>query len=312
MSERDTDNASEPTPAAAFWLTLAAPGLGHLQAGVRRRALWTAAIPLALMAAAVIAAMLPPVSLPILQLMAAPIVALPLFVLAAAFDATRQARRAEGCARLTMGSPVLPALGIVAWIAALAVFGWLLLSVSSIGFFRVADSRMAPTLLDGDRVVVWRGYYRDHLPERGDLAVVITPGSDRPRIMRILGLPGDSLISVLGTLTINGEAIERTRIGDFGWRDVAGLHRTAPRYEERLPGGDTYSIVQSAEGMFRGTLLGASLKIPVGDYFVIGDNRDETESSWDFGFLPGPVLSDRPTVVIGSRDRSRIGRSVQP
>ncbi|HEM45692.1 MAG TPA: hypothetical protein ENO23_01475 [Alphaproteobacteria bacterium] len=89
MSERDTASASKPTPAAAFWLTLAAPGLGHLQAGVRRRALWAAAIPLALMATAVIAAMLPPVSLPVLLLMAAPIVALPLFVLAAAVGAMR-------------------------------------------------------------------------------------------------------------------------------------------------------------------------------------------------------------------------------
>lgn len=301
------------SPAKIFWLTLAAPGLGHLAGGNRGRARWAAAGTLALLALAVIAATLPPVNLPVLVLMAVPLVALPVFVLAAGFDAAREAARNEGAGPpMALATPPLAVLGIVAWVVEIAACVGLALWLSNTGVYTVADDHMAPTLLGGDRVVVWRDYYRDHLPERGDVAVVMTPESHEPRIMRIIGLPGDSLLSVLGTLTVNGKAIEQTRIGDFGWRDSASMHRSAPRYEETLPGGRTYEVLQSAEGLFRGTLLGASLRIPDGDYFVIGDNRDETKSSWDFGFLPGLVLSDRPTVIIGSGDRSRIGRTIQP
>lgn len=301
--------AASTRPSKAFLLTFLAPGSGHYYVGSRRRGGAVAVITAAILGLAILFAALPPVNFPLLLLMTSPLVALLAFLLAAGLDAVRLANSGATRPADANGTAVI---GAALWLAALVGTAALAIGASKAGTFDITDNRMAPTLMDGDRVVVWRDYYRDRLPERGDLAVVMTPGADRPRIMRIVGLPGDSLLSVLGTLTINGKAIERRRIGDFGWRDASGMHRNAPRYEETLPGGRTYEILQSTEGMFRGALLGASLKIPDGDYFVIGDNRDETESSWEFGFLPGLVLSDRPTVVIGSDDRSRIGRSVRP
>jgi signal peptidase I len=240
--------------------------------------------------------------------MAFSVLAIPLFQLAAGIDAARHAAQSPAAG----GSPDLFMIGTVIWLAALATFAGLLYAVTSLNSIVVGDDDMAPTLLQGDRLATWKDYYRDRLPERGDVAVVLLPGMTEPRAMRILGLPGDSLLSVLGALTVNGEAIGRERLGDFSWRDAAGTHRNAARWRETLPGGAAYEILQSAEGMFGGTLLGASLRIPDGSYFVIGDNRDDTQSSWDFGFLPGEVLSDRPTVILGSSDRSHIGRSVQP
>ncbi len=297
-----------PKPGLAILMTVLGPGLGHLYAGDRQRGATIALAVFLLMVLAIVLAMLPPANLPVLLLMGLPLVAIPLVQVGAAVDAARIAKRRAS----TGGSTELYVIGAVVWIAALATFAGLLSAVTSLRSIEIVTDDMAPTLLQGDRVLTWRGYYATHLPQRGDVAVVLLPGIDEPRVMRIIGLPGDNLVSIVGVLTLNGEAIDRERAGDFSWRDGVGVHRNAPRWRETLPGGPSYDILLSAEGMLKGVLLGASLRIPDGSYFAIGDNRDDTESSWDFGFLPGEVLSDRPTVIIGSSIRSRIGRSVQP
>jgi signal peptidase I len=306
-------DSNKPSAGTAFLLSLVAPKQGHRYAGRAKRgqAAWMGM--LALLGLSVALAMLPPVNLPALILMALPPLALVLWWLASAVWAALAAGKAapEGD-ESAPASPVLIAVeGVVNLIllSAAAVFFY---SLSSAGVFTTPSDDMAPTTLEGDLLVTWKDYYKDRLPERGDLAVVQLPGVEGHRIMRIIGLPGDSLLTVLGVLNINGEAVGRDSDGDFGWRDAGGTHRNAPSYIETLPGGASYRILQSAEGMFKGTLLGASLRIPDGHYFVIGDNRDQSKSSWDFGMLPGLVMSDRPTVILSSSRPSLVGRSVQP
>jgi signal peptidase I len=302
-----------PRPISAFLLTLVSPGLGHRYAGAKRRGRSVHVITASLMGLAVVFAMLPPVNLPVLILMMLPLLALPAWLVVAGIGAAMEARDAgrQG-APAGVDSIVPVATGIVVFLIEIGVLAALLSSLSNIGGLTVRNDDMAPTLLEGDWVVTWPDYFENHLPARGDVAVVLLPGLSKPQIMRIIGLPGDSLLSVLGVLALNGEPIGRERAGNFGWRNAGGVHRSAPRWRETLPGGPEYDILQSVGGMFRGSLLSASLRIPDGTYFVIGDNRDETPSSWDFNFLPGEVLSDRPTVILNSQDRGRIGRSVQP
>lgn len=302
-----------PKAFKAFLLTLAAPGLGHRYAGDAGRGRIVHMIGLALMGLAVALVMLPPVNLPVLILMALPLLALPVWFVAAAIDAAVLAgRRKPEHPPLAQGSPVMVATGIVVNLVEIAGLVVLVFSLSSMGRITTPNEDMAPTTLEDDFVVTWKDYYRDRLPERGDVAVVQLPGVEGERIMRIVGLPGDNLLSVLGVLSINGEPVGRDGDGDFSWRDAGGTHRNAPRYIETLPGGASYRILQTAEGMFKGTLLGASLRIPDGHYFVIGDNRDSSKSSWDFGMLPGLVLGDRPTVILSSSLGNLMGRSLQP
>ncbi len=306
-------DSNRPSPGIAFLLALVWPPLGYRYSGRPRLGQIAHMVWLALLGLGIAVAMLPPVNLPVLILMALPPVGLVVWWLAGAAGAAVQAGKGQGgTAPRGLGSPVLLLVGAIVSAAEVCGAALLAYSLTPAGIVTTPNDDMAPTLLEGERILTWKDYYKDRLPERGDVAVVRLPGIDGPRIMRIVGLPGDSLIGVLGVLTINGEAVGRQRDGDFSWRDAGGTHRNAPRYRETLPGGTAYGILQSAEGMLRGTLLGANLRIPDGHYFAIGDNRDRTASSWDFGFLPGLVLSDRPTVILSSPVGSRIGRSVQP
>lgn len=307
MSEEPADGHNRPQAVRAFLLTFVAPGLGHRYAGDHKRGQIMHMISFGLLGLAVALAMLPPANLPILILMALPLLALPFWLIGAGIAAAAAARRAER-EPVALMAPLWAAI----WLAEYATCIALIVTLSGMGAFTTPNDDMAPTTLEGDFVVTWKNYYKDHLPERGDVAVVQLPGIEGDRIMRIVGLPGDSVVAVLGVLTINGEAIGRESDGDFSWRDAGGVHRNAPRYIATLPGGASHRILQSAEGMLTGLLLGASLRIPDGHYFVIGDNRDNGESSWDFGMLPGLVLGDRPTVILSSSRSSLIGRSVQP
>ena len=296
-----------PRALTAFLLTFVAPGLGHRYAGDHQRGQIMHMISFALLGLAVVLFLLPPVNLPVLMLMVLPLVGLPFWLIAAGIGAAAAARRAEQVSA-TLMIPLWAAI----WVAEIVICGAMILSLSSIGDITTPNDDMAPTTLAGDFVITWKDYYKDRLPERGDVAVVQLPGVKGDRIMRIVGLPGDTLLSVLGVLSINGEPVGREGDGDFSWRDQAGTHRNATRYRETLPGGASYRVLQSAQGMFSGTLFGASLRIPDGHYFAIGDNRDSSKSSWDFGMLPGLVLSDRPTVILSSSRGSLIGRSIQP
>ena len=304
----ETVDTGKPRPGKAFKLSLLAPGLGHLYAGAPRVARPVAAVALSLLAVAVIAAMFPPTNLVVLVAMLLPLIVIPFIQIVAGIDAARKCREATAAG----GSPVLFYSMGAGWIAAIILALGLSAAISDIGTFYTPNDDMAPTTLEGDFLVTWKDYYDAHLPERGDVTVVQLPGVEGDRIMRIIGLPGDNLLSVLGVLSINGAPIGRDGDGDFSWRDAGGTHRNASRYMETLPGGASYRILQSPEGMFTGTLFGASLRIPDGHYFVIGDNRDSSKSSWDFGMLPGLVLSDRPTVILSSSLSSLTGRSVQP
>lgn len=314
MSDGPAESGSgEPKAIKSFLLSLAAPGLGHRYAGNRKRGQIVHMVGLALMGLAVAFAMLPPANLAMLILMALPLLALPVWFVVSSIDAAIEAGRGKSeQPPLGQGSPVMVAAGTVINLVEIAGLAFLLFSLSSIGAFTTPNDDMAPTTLEGDYVFTWKDYYDDHLPERGDVTVVQLPGVEGDRIMRIIGLPGDNLLSVLGVLSINGAPIGRDGDGDFSWRDASGTHRNASRYMETLPGGASYRILQSPEGMFTGTLFGASLRIPDGHYFVIGDNRDSSKSSWDFGMLPGLVLGDRPTVILSSSLSSLVGKSVQP
>ena len=307
-------DGNKPSPGKAFLLGLVAPGLGYHYAGNGRKAFSILSFAIVFAGLGVALSLLPPFNLVALLLMILPALSLIALSVAAGIGAAIETSL-RNQAETAPGGDAKPAgvrVGLAVYFLMLAAYAAFLVISPNIGTITTPNDDMAPATLEGDFVVTWKDYYRDRLPERGDVAVVKLPGVEGDRIMRIVGLPGDSLLGVLGVLTINGQAVGRSADGDFAWRDAGGTHRNASRYIESLPGGASYAILQSAEGMFRGTLLGANLRIPDGHYFVIGDNRDNSKSSWDFGMLPGLVLGDRPTVILSSSLSSLIGKSVQP
>ena len=117
--------------------------------------------------------------------------------------------------------------------------------------FRVVGASMEPSLHDGEYLIVNKLVYRFRSPQRGDIVVFAFPGDEaRDFIKRIVGLPGDKVRIVKGRLKINGKRVKEPYL------DNRSFSSWGPK------------------------VLGES------EYFVLGDNRDNSSDSRNWGMLP--------------------------
>ncbi len=190
--------------------------------------------------------------------------------------------------------------------------------------FNIPSSSMVPTLLVGDYLFVSKtsyGYSRYSLPfglplipgriyftppERGDVAVFKLPrDNETDYIKRIIGLPGDRIQVTDGRLHINGEVVERKRIGEYVMRNKRGDFRSMPLYIETLPGGRSHRIIEMSDGAQMDNT--EEYLVPEGHYFAMGDNRDNSMDSRvqaGVGFVPEVNLVGRAERLFFSQDGS--------
>ena len=171
--------------------------------------------------------------------------------------------------------------------------------------FRIPSGSMMPTLLVGDFILVNKFAYGLRLPvvhtrildtgrpERGDVAVFRFPR--RPSedyIKRIVGLPGDRVAFRDKRLYINGERVPVEILGRYEG-DGAGEAMTGARLLEERLGGVHHRILEWPE---RPTPQG-EVEVPEGMYFVLGDNRDNSNDSRFWGFVPEGNLVGRAMLI---------------
>lgn len=177
--------------------------------------------------------------------------------------------------------------------------------------FSIPSSSLFPNLVPGDYVLVsktaygygrysfpfgmasFSGRFWSHAPERGDIAVFVLP-SNTPvdYVKRVIGLPGDRIQMKNGTLWINGAAVPRAAV------DVPAEYRSGNGetfWRETLPNGRSYVISELRDdGEADNT---EEYIVPADHYFVLGDNRDNSQDSRylsQVGYVPldnfiGPV-----------------------
>jgi signal peptidase I len=191
--------------------------------------------------------------------------------------------------------------------------------------FNIPSGSMKSTLLVGDYLFVSKmsyGYSRHSFPmglmglnlfsgrifgdqpKRGDIVVFKLPrDNSTDYIKRLVGLPGDEIQMRGGVLYINGAAVPKRRVGDFVTRDDDGAPRRIPQFEETLPNGVTYKVLDAEpNGPFDNT---GTFKVPAGHYFMMGDNRDNSTDSraqWGVGFVSYENLVGRAEIIFFSAE----------
>jgi len=188
--------------------------------------------------------------------------------------------------------------------------------------FNIPSGSMIPTLLIGDYLFVSKysyGYSRYALPvdiglfsgrifsqspERGDVAVFRQPPTNREDfIKRIVGLPGDRIQMIGGVLQINGKAVDKQRIEDHIEPGFRGQNRIIPQYRETLPNGVSY-IVRETLGDNGPVDNTREFLVPEGHYFAMGDNRDDSNDSRNWGTVPLENFVGRAEILFFSTDGS--------
>jgi signal peptidase I len=158
---------------------------------------------------------------------------------------------------------------VAAVLVALAVQAWLVKP------YRIPSESMLGTLRPGDRVLVNRAVYHLHQPRRGDVVVFRYPRDPAVVfIKRIVGVPGDVLEVRDGRLYVNGERPREPYV-----------HRTSGRADP--------TVAQAA--IAGSTLhdpwsLAEPYRVPAGEYFVMGDNRTDSDDSRDWGTVPRAAI----------------------
>lgn len=191
--------------------------------------------------------------------------------------------------------------------------------------FRIPSGSMMPTLLVGDFILVNKFSYGVRLPvihnkifdldgpERGDVAVFRWPRDPRlDYIKRVVGLPGDRIRYVDKELFINGQLINKA---------LDGQYHGAGRYKQR----SEFEFTEDLLGVKHQILLNRDRRnldgeyvVPDGHYFVMGDNRDNSNDSRFWGFVPEENLVGRAILIWmnwdfseSSVDFSRIGTMIR-
>lgn len=166
--------------------------------------------------------------------------------------------------------------------------------------FNIPSGSMKPTLEVGDFLFVSKptyGYSRASLvypftrmnmhgrilssrgPARGEVVVFKDrKDGNKDYIKRVIGLPGDEIRMIGGHLNINGEPVKKQFIGMFDTDCDHFKHTQAPRYRETLPNGVAY-VVQECHGDEGNLDLVGPYRVPEGHYFMMGDNRDQSQDS---------------------------------
>ena len=130
-------------------------------------------------------------------------------------------------------------------------------------------------------------------PQQGDVVVFRHPVSGRDYIKRLIGIPGDKVQMKNGQLVINGQAVEQKPDGVFEEiMEPQGAFGNRPRcangavgmggicekqrFAETLPNGVTYTTLNIGKQSLDNTGI---FTVPEGEYFFIGDNRDNSTDS---------------------------------
>jgi signal peptidase I len=174
--------------------------------------------------------------------------------------------------------------------AVIAILLALVIRTFVVQAFKIPSGSMIPTLHVGDHILVNKFIYGVKIPfvrktlipvskpEREDVIVFIYPrDKSKDYIKRVIGLPGDRIEIIDDTVLINGQEYD----------DVHGVYMSQGKGLDRSGSQYRYGPVT----------------VPPGRYFVLGDNRDNSQDSRFWGFVPEDYIKGEAFIIYWSWPR---------
>jgi signal peptidase I len=190
--------------------------------------------------------------------------------------------------------------------------------------FKIPSGSMLPTLLVGDLILVNKYHYGVRLPvvnkkiianndpQRGDVVVFRYPrDTSIDYIKRVVGVPGDEVVFKNQRLSLNGQDVPLEALPPPGFYDEETM-RHYPEFKEKL-GSVEHRILVNLQGQAfygsddriafpfrencRYSAEGVACKVPPGHYFMMGDNRDNSQDSRFWGFVPDENIVGRAFLI---------------
>jgi signal peptidase I len=185
----------------------------------------------------------------------------------------------------------------------------------------VPTGSMKPSILEGDRIYVNKLAYDLKVPfttwhvaewdspERGEVVVFYSPQDGVRLVKRVVGVPGDVLEMRNNKLYVNGkpaayESLDSATVAEI-LRQMGPGASSADFYSESVDGRKHPMMLQPwGDRRFFGPVT-----VPPGKYYMMGDNRDNSNDSRYYGFVDRGQIVGRASRVVLSLDP---GRSYKP
>jgi signal peptidase I len=190
--------------------------------------------------------------------------------------------------------------------------------------FKIPSGSMIPTLLVGDLILVNKFHYGvrlpvinrkivdNHDPQRGDVVVFRYPkDTSIDYIKRVVGVPGDEVSFREQQLFVNGKPAPLEALPAPGYYDEDTL-RYYPQFRETLGKAAHQILINPQFKPFYGpedqitfphrencrySAEGVTCRVPPGNYFMMGDNRDNSQDSRFWGFVPDENIVGKAFLV---------------
>lgn len=175
----------------------------------------------------------------------------------------------------------------------------------------VPSGSMQPTILCGDVVFINKLAYDLRVPfttarlahwaepARGDVVVCFAPDDGTRLVKRVIGQPGDTIELRNEILYVNGTPAPYAPLAaeSRGVRDLDPAERNAAVFARETLGQHSHAVMALPGRPALRTF--APVRVPEGQYFMMGDNRDDSRDSRYFGFIPrAEIIGEAKAVVI--------------
>lgn len=184
--------------------------------------------------------------------------------------------------------------------------------------FRIPSGSMRPTLLEGDFIIVNKFAYGLHFPflddheiptgkpNRGEVVIFkhMKHGESMDMIKRVVGLPGDHVQYKGKVIYINGTPVKQDFRADTTDKDVNQTGSWPVRLQDEHLGNFKHDIFIHTHSDFARPYQYADVVVPENQYFVMGDNRDNSDDSRSWGFVDEKDIMGRALGIWFSWDSS--------
>jgi signal peptidase I len=180
----------------------------------------------------------------------------------------------------------------------------------------VPTGSMKPTILEGDLVMVNKLAYDLKVPftlqrlsswsdpKRDEIVVFFSPKDGTRLVKRVIGVPGDTIEMRENVLTVNGEQLGY-EAGDAAQFGSELYEDSAPMLALEKSDANSHWMLTLPSRMAPRSF--PPVKVPEGQYFMMGDSRDNSLDSRFFGFVPREKIVGRTSRVLVSLDKNHYG-----
>jgi signal peptidase I len=294
----------------AVLLSLIMPGLGQVYCGRLKRGLvlnFLNILPLPI----IIGLFSVSDSPSLMQIAIALLLAGGIVQLTAIIDSAFLAKRSAGYQLKDYNSPLVYVL-LVLIVTGGGIGSALYLRSQRLEAYRVPAASCYPTIMPNDRILANKNAYKRNDPQRGDLVVHIYPLDRHSNyIKRIVAVAGDTVEMKDNRLYINGRELPRRKLPESAFDNIRITIQEQPlegEFFEETNGNAKYNIFLTESPGDRTISDFAKIAVPEHHCFVLGDNRNNSIDSRQFGPVPLATIKGRADYIYWPARDWRLGK----